>query len=184
MEADKIRRRVFVLTAIEYWKMLSISDIVRRPFLLRILLLALTQLFISGAFGQTSGGNQAAGRPRIPPELLEEAPAAFRNQFLPRHPPPRTVTKVPGHYSESDWRAAIDSTWGPGVDDNTKSTVFNDFWVGVDAEFACFHNLQVDWDSVWDATVPLILDSGVSRGRFSAMLSHAARVLKEGHTTL
>jgi hypothetical protein len=163
--------------------MMSISEMTRRPNLLRILILALSQLLISSAFGQASGGNQAAGSARIPPEILKEAPAAFRNQFLPRHPPPRTVTKAPGHYSESDWRAAIDSTWGPGVDDNIKATAFNGFWVGVDADFACFHNLQIDWDSVWDATVPSILDSGVSRGRFSAMLSHAARVLKEGHTT-
>jgi hypothetical protein len=152
------------------------------PRMLFILILISALAVGSIAFCQTSERNPPTGDRQIPQKLLDEAPDVFRNQFLPRHPPPGRVTKIPGHYTESDWQAAIDSTWGPGVDDNVKATAFNDFWVGVDEEFACFHNLQIDWDSVWNASVPLILASGVSRGRFAGMLGHAARILKEGHT--
>ena len=137
--------------------------------------------------GLCSAGNVVADRPetrklQIPQKLFEEAPEEFRNQFLPRFPPPNQVIKSAGHYSMNDWKDAIDLTWGPGPSTSVKAARFNLFWDTVDAQFACFQDLDVDWDSIRDLYLSEIYDSVVSRGRFAAMMNHAARALKEGHT--
>jgi hypothetical protein len=93
------------------------------------------------------------------------------------------IPKKPGHYSAADWAAVIDSTWGVGLPTNEKLQIFDTFWDAIDSDFACFHNLNVDWDSlrlVYRAEV----DSGVSRGRFAAIMNHLALTLRETHTVI
>lgn len=119
---------------------------------------------------------------QIPQKLLEEAPEEFRNQFLPRFPPPNQVTKSAGHYSMNDWKDAIDATWGSGPVNSIKAVWFDSIWNTIDDEYACFQDLDVNWDSIRNLYLSEINDSIVSKGRFAAMMNHATRVLKEGHT--
>lgn len=134
-----------------------------------------------------SAGNVVADaseskKPQIPQKLLEEAPEEFRNQFLPRFPPPNQVTKSAGHYSTNDWKDAIDVTWGSGPVDSIKAERFDFFWNTIDDEYACFQDLDINWDSIRNLYLSEINDSVVSKGRFAAMMNHATRALKEGHT--
>ena len=119
---------------------------------------------------------------QIPQKLLEEAPEEFRNQFLPRFPPPNQVTKSAGHYSKNNWKDAIDATWGSGPVDSIKAVWFDSIWNTIDDRYACFQDLDVDWDSIRNLYLAEINDSVVSKGRFAAMMNHATRALKEGHT--
>lgn len=81
----------------------------------------------------------------------------------------------------TDWQAAIDSTWGTGLPTSTKWSVYKNFWDGVNGYFACFNDLTLNWDSVRTVDSTEIA-GGVSRGRFSAMMQHAALALHESHT--
>ena len=119
---------------------------------------------------------------QIPQKLLEEAPEEFRNQFLPRFPPPNQVTKSAGHYSTNNWKDAIDVTWGSGPVNSIKAVWFDSIWNTIDDRYACFQDLDVNWDSIRNLYLSEINDSVVSKGRFAAMINHAARALREGHT--
>ncbi len=93
-----------------------------------------------------------------------------------------SITKQPGHYSTDDWQRAIDSVWGEGLPVETKLSVFDQFRDVIDAQFACFNNLDATrWDSLRVAYREEIEDT-VSRGRFAAMMSHLAMSLDELHT--
>jgi hypothetical protein len=142
------------------------------------LLLALSFLGV----GTIEANASEAKRLSIPKDLLEQAPEEFRNQFLPRFPPQNQLTKAAGPYSIDDWKRAIDSTWGAGPADSVKAARFQLFWSTIDEKYACFQDLDVNWDSVGNQYSTEIDDSTVSRGRFAAMLDHATRGLKEGHT--
>jgi hypothetical protein len=153
----------------------------------RFLTVFIPAIAMAMTVGLCSAGNTVADaseskKLQIPQKLLEEAPEEFRNQFLPRFPPPNQVTKSPGHYCANDWKDAIDLTWGPGPPASVKAERFNSFWYTIDEKYACFQDLDVNWDSIRDLYLSEINDSEVSRGRFAAMMNHAARALKEGHT--
>jgi hypothetical protein len=152
--------------------------------LLNMFIPAMTQAIIVClcSIGNVVADTSESKRLQIPQKLLEEAPEEFRNQFLPRFPPPYRMTKSPGHYCANDWKDAIDSIWGPGPPASVKAERFNIFWYTIDEEYACFQDLDVNWDSIRDLYLSEINDSVVSRGRFAAMMNHAARALKEGHT--
>jgi len=96
-------------------------------------------------------------------------------------PPPHWIPKQPGHYSLTDWRRVIDSTWGPGLPVSEKLAIFNLFWHKMDSSFACFYNLDVDWDSLRTVYRSEIEDT-VSRGRFAAIMNHLGMALRDGHT--
>ena len=96
-------------------------------------------------------------------------------------PPPNYIPKKPGRYSREDWAMIIDSTWGPGLPDSEKMEIFSNMWHIIDADFAAFPGLDLDWDSVW-VTCSTEIAQGVSKGRFAAMLAHATLALQEGHT--
>ncbi len=137
--------------------------------------------------GLCTAGNIAAEtseseRLQIPQKLPEKAPDGFRSQFMPRFPPPNPVTKSAGHYTANDWKEAIDATWGPGPSDSIKGVWFDSIWNTIDDSFACFQDLDVNWDSIGSRYLSEIYGSGVSRGRFAAMMNHATRALREGHT--
>lgn len=90
--------------------------------------------------------------------------------------------KLPGRYSQENWQRAIDSIWGNGLSTSNKLIVFDRFWQAIDTSFACFHNLNLNWDSIKSVYRPQIA-AGVSRGRFNAILNHLALLLKESHTS-
>jgi len=94
---------------------------------------------------------------------------------------PNYVPKKPGHYTKDDWAAVIDATWGSGLPTEEKMQIFYSFWHTIDSGFACFQNLDLDWDSVW-VTCSTEISQGVSRGRFAGMLSHASMALQDHHT--
>jgi len=91
------------------------------------------------------------------------------------------VPKKPGHYSAQDWQAAIDSTWGPGLPTQTKLNLFDEACNKLDAEYAAFQNLNVNWDSLY-TLYHTEINSGVSRGRFAAIMNHLSLALHELHT--
>jgi hypothetical protein len=125
------------------------------------------------AAGAISSGAHAGDDSDIPP--------LFKLMSLERSAPPNYVPKAAGHYSRDDWAAAIDETWGPGLGVITGITIFGNFWTTIDHQFACFQDLDVNWDSIYDVCYAEIADT-VSKGRFSAILSHASLALKESHT--
>jgi len=96
-------------------------------------------------------------------------------------PPPQWIPKQPGHYSKTDWQRVIDSTWGAGLPVDEKLAILDSFWNTIDAKFACFNNLTINWDSLRTAYRREIQDT-VSRGRFAAIMNHLAVALRDGHT--
>jgi hypothetical protein len=110
------------------------------------------------------------------PVLLDEVSAGTS-------PPPHWIPKQPGHYTLTDWRRVIDSTWGPGLPTAEKLAIFDLFWNTIDQSFACFNNLTINWDSLRTVYRTEVEDS-VSRGRFAAIMMHLAKALRESHTTI
>jgi hypothetical protein len=110
-----------------------------------------------------------------PPEIRGQSLNAmeqgqFRFPFL----------KKAGHYTTKEWRQLIDSLWGPGVPTDTKLSVFDNYWNIVDQTWGGFPNLVVNWDSLKAVYRPLVT-AGVSRGRFSGILTRLTRALNEWH---
>ena len=62
-----------------------------------------------------------------------------------------------------------------------KLAIFDNVWNTIDANFACFHNHNINWDSLKTLYRPQIA-SGVSKGRFQAILNYMLLALKEAHT--
>lgn len=93
--------------------------------------------------------------------------------------------KVPGkrasQYTPADWRRVIDSTWGPGLPTAIKLEIFDTFWTLIDQKYAGFPYLTVNWDSMKTLYRPEVA-SGVSRGRFGAIMSQLFFSLQEIHT--
>jgi hypothetical protein len=102
---------------------------------------------------------------------------------IPSNQPPfiPKITKIPGHYSRTDWQAVIDATWGEGLPTADKLVIFDNFWNTIDQKFACFHNHNINWDSIKTLYRPEI-QAGVSRGRFDAIMNNISLALKEAHT--
>lgn len=81
----------------------------------------------------------------------------------------------------ADRRAAIDAVWGAGEDTSVKLRIFDDFWNYVDAKFAAFDGLPVDWTVLRDRYRGEVA-TGVSRGRFAAIINRLTLVLQESHS--
>jgi hypothetical protein len=94
------------------------------------------------------------------------------------------IPKKPGHYSADDWAAIIDSTWGTGLSTSTKLQLFDAAWNKLNAEYAAFQNLNVDWQALGNLYRPEVADTSnpVSRGRFAAIMNHLGLALQEAHT--
>lgn len=84
-------------------------------------------------------------------------------------------------FFEKDWETIIDTTWGPGLPSSEKLEIFDSIWTVIDHKYACFQNLDLDWNAVRDLYRPEI-ESGVSRGRFAAILNYMCLKLNEAHT--
>ncbi len=86
--------------------------------------------------------------------------------------------------SRNNWRAIIDSTWGPGLSLTDKLLIFDRYTTALRAEFDGFLSLGMDftdWDSLSDHYRTMI-DSTTSRGGFSAIMSQLANALRDAHT--
>jgi len=93
------------------------------------------------------------------------------------------VPKKPGHYTVEDWQAVIDATWGEGLPTEKKREIFDQAWNKIDAEFAAFQGLDVDWDALGNFYRNQI-DSTTSRGRFSAIMNYMFLKLQEYHALI
>jgi hypothetical protein len=85
------------------------------------------------------------------------------------------------NFFTKDWKTIIDTTWGEGLPTDEKLKIFDSVWTLIDHEYACFHNLDLDWNQERDKYRPEI-ENGVSRGRFTSILNHLSMKLKETHT--
>jgi hypothetical protein len=80
-----------------------------------------------------------------------------------------------------EWAELIDGYWGDGLTTSEKLEVFDHFWQKVDEKFACFEDLDVDWAGL-RAQYRSEVISGVSRGRFTAIMNRMSLALMEAHT--
>ncbi|MCB1322087.1 MAG: T9SS type A sorting domain-containing protein [Leptospiraceae bacterium] len=125
----------------------------------------------------------------ISPAALTQSTAIFDAEgtgYAPGQAPPQSfhyIPKKPGHYSAADWAEVIDSTWGTGLPTQQKLQIFNTFWDAIDSDFACFHNIDVNWDSLRNRYLEEV-SNGVSRGRFAAIMNYLALALRESHTRI
>ncbi len=138
-----------------------------------VLILSICALImVSSAFGETNSLQNAG----------QHVPEGLMIQSIEPIAAPNYIPKSPGHFTPAEWQEIIDSTWGEGLPTSEKLTIWENFWNRIDERFACFHNIDADiWDTVYERYTSEIA-AGVSRGRFSAILSHASIVLKEAHT--
>jgi hypothetical protein len=100
--------------------------------------------------------------------------------------PPVDLKHIPkklGHYTADDWAAVIDSTWGPGLPTAEKLIIFDEAWNKINAEFAAFQGLDINWDSLGTLYRNEIQDT-VSRGRVAAIMNHLSLALHEIHTSI
>jgi hypothetical protein len=111
-------------------------------------------------------------------------------QIAPDHPSQARSTQVQaapaksralGPLATRDWRSTIDSYWGPGIKTKKKLKIFRKFWNEIDQKFACFHDLDIDWQAL-RAAYESEIKAGVSAGRFAAIMNHLSRRLKDAHT--
>ena len=79
-----------------------------------------------------------------------------------------------------DWRAREDSLWG-NIPAAEELQAFDSVWSIIDQRFACFQNLNVDWNAIQSKYRPEVAN-GVSRGRFAAILGQMSLALMEPHT--
>lgn len=133
----------------------------------------------------TIGALGAASTPAHPQSSILEADLGGAERVFSRLavaarplPPagPRAASMSP-----ADRRAAVDATWGPGESTASKLQTFDTFWSYVDARFAAFQGIDVDWRAMRDRYRPEIA-AGVSRGRFAAIINHMSVALRDGHT--
>jgi hypothetical protein len=95
--------------------------------------------------------------------------------------------KIPGkrasQYTAEDWGKVIDSTWGPGQGGAAQLNIFDTFWNAIDQQWAGFPNYPYNWDSLRTVYRPQI-GSGLSRGRFYALMSRMWLGLCELHSVI
>jgi len=112
-------------------------------------------------------------------KIFTDNPIGFDNSYRTFHP---NIKKIPGHYSPNDWARVIDSVWGAGINNYTKAQIFQNFWNIIDSSYACFHNLNnINWSNIRLIYYTMIVQ-GVSRGRFSGIMSYLSLMLRDVHT--
>lgn len=83
--------------------------------------------------------------------------------------------------SAGERRALIDAFWGAGEPTEEKLRKFDIFWNYVEAKYAAFQGVEVDWYALRDRYRPEVA-AGVSRGRFAAIMNQLSLALQEPHT--
>jgi hypothetical protein len=102
---------------------------------------------------------------------------------LPVHPAESVAPASNPQPEMTDWAALIDSTWGPSpLSRQERRGLFDDFWETIDSDFACFQDLNVDWDAIRAQYRDEAIASSISRGRMAAIMGHMVLVLQEVHT--
>ena len=94
-----------------------------------------------------------------------------------------TYGKSPTLFSPEDWAPIIDATWGDGLPTVSKLALFDTWWNELDQRYGGFHNFDTDLDEMRDRYRPEI-EGGVSKGRFSGIMTHFTYQLQELHTYL
>lgn len=119
----------------------------------------------------------------IPEELRENPPFWLKPYLTGLHPAPRVLPKRPGVYSDSDWAAAINATWGPGMPGSTKDSLFLKWWTAVAGYAATFFNIDTAaWSDAFATYAPGVVDyDTVSRGRFAAIMFHMSLRCRDIH---
>jgi len=113
---------------------------------------------------------------------LRDAPSAVQAQFARKTWPKQVPAyRLSVEASQEEWATLIDETWGKGLGTKAKVQVFNRFWRTIDRSFACFQSIEVDWDGLRAQYRPEV-KGGVSRGRFSAIMSRLSLALMDAHT--
>ena len=87
----------------------------------------------------------------------------------------------PAVTADPTWAERVDEFWGPGVSTAEKLAFFDTFWTTIDRDFACFQDLDVDWNALRDLYRPEVA-AGVSKGRFAAIMSRLSLALMDAHT--
>ena len=95
----------------------------------------------------------------------------------------RHIPKKPGLYTADDWRAVIDSTWGEGLPTEKKLELFDYCWELIDETYPSFFNINIDWHSL-KTKYRSEVATGVSRGRFSAIMNHLFANLLDQHSII
>ena len=158
--------------------------------LVTIGIVALCALLIGSALGATEktttkDGAQVVAAPIEHTFEYIPAPPEIQQMMAPTRAPLNYVPKSPGHYSAQDWRAVIDSTWGPGFSPALSQAIWETWWHTIDSGYASFQGLDTNvWDSMYTKYNPELLDYAhpVSKGRLDAILEHSALALKDEHT--
>jgi len=89
-----------------------------------------------------------------------------------------------GSATSTDWSLLIDQKWGPSPYTTAEMlALFDAFWDAMDQAFACYQGLDVDWPAL-RAQYRAEVESGVSRGRFTAIMNHLGLALRESHTQI
>ena len=96
--------------------------------------------------------------------------------------PVQRTSKSLAFMSADDRRQAIDARWGPGPSTEVKLQIFDKFWEYVDAKFAAFQGIDVDWNALRNRYRPEVA-AGVSRGRFAAIMNQLSLALRDTHTS-
>ena len=113
-----------------------------------------------------------------------DLPEFLSRQFISRTLAPKVRAKKAGLLTAQEWRQRIDETWGESpLTTEEMLTSFDIAWEKIDGDFACFQDLEVDWQALRDTYRPEI-EAGVSRGRYVAIMNHMALALKEAHTQI
>ncbi len=94
-----------------------------------------------------------------------------------------TYGKSPTEFTIEEWRSIIDASWGDGLDTSAKLALFDTWWNEIDTRFGAFHGIDLDLNALRDRYRPEI-EAGVSKGRFSGIMTQFTYQLKEMHTYL
>jgi hypothetical protein len=122
----------------------------------------------------------------FPPEKvpgLVFTPSSGDQPLVNHVTPVRIVGKRASQYTADDWGKVIDATWGPGQGATTQLQIFDTFWNMIDQQWGGFLNLPLNLDSLRTLYRPQI-GSGLSRGRFYALMSQMWLSLQEFHTVV
>jgi len=123
-----------------------------------------------------------SGTPAVPvPEFGVDKQILMRGAVASSPRRPATPSQPLGSMTPQERRAAIDTYWGEGESTATKLAIFDKFWQSVDARFAAFQGIDVDWRALRARYRPEVA-AGASRGRFAAIMNHLAVLLRDSHS--
>lgn len=79
------------------------------------------------------------------------------------------------------WETAVDSIWGNGLPTEEKLAIYDTVITSIQKKYACFQNLPVNLDSIINIYRDEVI-SGISQGRFVAIMNYLSMYLYDGHS--